>query len=78
MDSILDQIRSLADEADDVGKRNILEQLRQLQTQLETPMDLFMKLYNSVSRWCSGFAHGNFPEHCENVCVLANGIIYAI
>ena len=49
MDSILDQIRSLADEADDAGKRSILEGLRQVQTQLETPMDLFMKLYNSVS-----------------------------
>ncbi|KAI1612695.1 O-methyltransferase-domain-containing protein [Exophiala viscosa] len=47
MESTLDQIRSLAHEADDVGKRNILDQLRQLQTELEKPMDLFMKLYNS-------------------------------
>ncbi|KIV83086.1 hypothetical protein PV11_05144 [Exophiala sideris] len=47
MESILDQVRSLADEADDAGKRTIVEGLRQLQIQLETPMDLFMKLYNS-------------------------------
>jgi len=50
MDSIISQIRSLAEAADEAGRHSILDALQLLQSQLETPMDVLMKLYNSVSR----------------------------
>lgn len=49
MDSIVSQIQTLADNADEVGRNDILRTLRDLQYQLETPKDLFLKIYNSVS-----------------------------
>ena len=50
MDSIITQIRSLAEAADKAGRHSILDALQQLQSQLETPQDVLMKLYNSVSQ----------------------------
>jgi len=47
MDSIISQIRSLAEAADEAGRHSILDALQLLQSQLETPMDVLMKLYNS-------------------------------
>lgn len=49
MDSIVSQVQTLADRADEAGRNDILRTLRDLQHQLETPKDLFLKLYNSVS-----------------------------
>ncbi|KIX03206.1 uncharacterized protein Z518_06758 [Rhinocladiella mackenziei CBS 650.93] len=47
MDSIVGQIRSLAESADAVGRNQILNTLRDLQYDLETPMDTYMKFVNS-------------------------------
>lgn len=49
MNSILSQIRSFAERADEGGRHQILKDIQQLQLELETPFDLFMKLYNAVS-----------------------------
>ncbi|KFY43015.1 hypothetical protein V494_02134 [Pseudogymnoascus sp. VKM F-4513 (FW-928)] len=47
MDSIISQIQTLADNADEAGRNDILLTLRDLQYQMETPKDLFLRLYNS-------------------------------
>ncbi|KAJ9610291.1 hypothetical protein H2200_005068 [Cladophialophora chaetospira] len=47
MEAITGQIQALAKEADHVGRNQILNSLRDLQYSLESPMDLFMRLYNS-------------------------------
>ncbi|KAL5347912.1 hypothetical protein ACLOAV_007323 [Pseudogymnoascus australis] len=47
MDSIISQVQALADNADEAGRNDILRALRDLQQQVETPKDLFLKLYNS-------------------------------
>ncbi|KIW19666.1 hypothetical protein PV08_00240 [Exophiala spinifera] len=47
MDAIITQISSLAKDADDVGRQAILKALQQLQAQLESPVEVFLKLYNA-------------------------------
>jgi hypothetical protein len=42
-------IRSLARETDDAGRQRMLKDLQDLQLELEGPIDLFLRLYNSVS-----------------------------
>ena len=48
MDSLVAQIRTLADKADEVGRNTILNTLRDLQYQLATPNDFLLGFFNSV------------------------------
>ena len=48
MESIKGQVQALAKDADYATRNQILSSLRDLQDSLESPMDLFMRLYNSV------------------------------
>lgn len=48
MDVIVAQVRTLAEGADEAGRNDILNTLRDLQFDLEKPMDTFLNLYNSV------------------------------
>lgn len=48
MDSLISQIKSLAETADEAGRKSIRAGLEELQSQLESPMDTFLKLHNSV------------------------------
>ncbi|KAL8712080.1 MAG: hypothetical protein Q9220_003514 [cf. Caloplaca sp. 1 TL-2023] len=65
MEGIVTQIQSLAKDADKAGRKEILNKLRDVQTSLEKPMDLFLKLYNShlqVAVVYSGIELGLFQE----------------
>ncbi|OBT64987.1 hypothetical protein VE03_05648 [Pseudogymnoascus sp. 23342-1-I1] len=69
MDSIISQIQTLANNADEAGRNDILRTLRDLQYQLETPKDLFLKLYNShlqVAVVYIGVELGIFKELAKN------------
>lgn len=48
MDSIIDQIRTLAGTADEPGRTSIYNDLRSLLPELQSPMDMIMDLFNSV------------------------------
>ena len=48
MNSVVSQIRTLADNVDEAGRYEILNSLRDLQYELETPTDIFLRIYNSV------------------------------
>jgi hypothetical protein len=48
MDSIIAQVQTLAAKSDEEGRNKILNSLRDVQNEIETPMDAFFKIYNSV------------------------------
>jgi len=48
MDSVVAQVQSLAEKTDESGRNKLLNALRDLQYELETPKDAFMRIYNSV------------------------------
>lgn len=48
MDSIIAQIQSFADKADEKARNELLITLRDLQFRLETPIDTYTRLYNAV------------------------------
>lgn len=48
MDSIIAQIRTLALTADEPGRASIHNDLRSLLSDLQSPMDMIMDLFNSV------------------------------
>jgi hypothetical protein len=49
MDSALEQLRSLATQADSTGQHEVLDALRDLQRQLETPHDTLSRFSGLVS-----------------------------
>lgn len=49
MDSLVAQVRSLAQNADAVERNKLWETLEEVRRDTEPPMDLFLKLFNSVS-----------------------------
>jgi hypothetical protein len=59
MDALVDQVRSLAEKADEAGRSRIINALQALQQQLESPTDIFLKFYNSV---CSISLQSNMPR----------------
>lgn len=48
MEAILNQLRDLAGKADEAGRARLVSTLKDLQIQLESPQDTFLRLYNSV------------------------------
>lgn len=44
MENIIDQIKSLAQDADEAGRRKILDGLRDLALSLETPQDTMQRI----------------------------------
>jgi hypothetical protein len=59
MQAIAAQIHGLASEADEGGRYEILKALGELQCQLESPKDTFMRLYNMVCEPFLVFAEGD-------------------
>lgn len=53
MDAIITQVQALTAQADEDGRHKIQNQLRDLQSRVETPKDTFMRYYNAV---CLSFA----------------------
>lgn len=49
MDSIIAQIRTLAETASEVGRLEIQKALWDIQLEIQSPKDVFMELANSVS-----------------------------
>jgi hypothetical protein len=78
MQAIAAQIHDLASEADDGGRYEILKALGELQRQLESPKDTFMRLYNLVCDPILVFAEGDdlpltppatlLILHCPSIC----------
>lgn len=50
MNSIVAQIRTLAENTDEVGRLEIRKALRGIQLEIQTPKDVLMELANSVGR----------------------------
>lgn len=48
MEAILNQLRDLVGKADEAGRVQLISTLKDLQIQLESPQDTFLRLYNSV------------------------------
>lgn len=51
MDQVLEQLGHLAAQADDVGRHKILDALRKLQLQLESPHDTLSRFSALVSNY---------------------------
>lgn len=49
MDSIVTQIRALAQSADETGRLEIQKALRDIQLEIQNPKDIIMEIGNSVS-----------------------------
>lgn len=50
MDSTLEQLRTLAIQADDAGRHKVLDFIRDLQLRLETPHDTLSRFSGMVSK----------------------------
>lgn len=50
MDSIVAQIRILAETTDEVGRLEIHKALRDIQLEIQSPKDVLMELANTVGR----------------------------
>lgn len=48
MDSIVTQIRTLAETTDEIGRLEIHKALRDIQLEIQSPKDVLMELVNSV------------------------------
>lgn len=48
MEAIIDQVQAFASKADEAERARLLDTLRDLQGQFESPQDTFLRLYNSV------------------------------
>lgn len=58
MDSIVTQIRALAQSTDETGRLEIQKVLRDIQLEIQNPKDIIMEIGNSVS-W-----------HADKICFL--------
>lgn len=59
MDPIIAQIKTLAQNADEATRLNIVESLRKLQLELQTPKDTLIELAGSVS---GHYSHSRLPK----------------
>lgn len=50
MDSVIDQVRKLAATADEAGRKNLLDSLRDLSYAIETPYDTLQRFAGLVSQ----------------------------
>jgi demethylsterigmatocystin 6-O-methyltransferase len=49
MDCIIEQIKSLANDADDMARKTIMDQLRDVSISLETPQDAMQRICYTVT-----------------------------